>query len=140
MTESLKLEPRNLREVWDEIKPGLKEIKKAWPALSTWRVEDVYAAVLQEQAVIYMTDDGFAICTIETDKYSLKSDLYIWIAYSPEDKRGGILSKYLPSFIEVARDLGCSGVSTRSNHDALRNFPGMKPEYTKYKVRIDGTS
>lgn len=136
MEQPYKLEPRPLREVWDQVKPGLEEIKATWPELSTWRVEDVYAAVLQEQAVIYTTEDGWAICTIKTDQYSLKSDLFIWIAYAYPDKRGGVLMKYLPSFIEVAKNLGCSGVSTDSNHQALATK--LTPMYTRYRVPIDG--
>ena len=132
------LVPRNLQEVWDTIKPYLEEMKAGPdPALSTWRVEDVYAAVLQERAVIYTTDDGFAICMVDTDEFSLKSDLFIWIAYAYQPKRGNILAKYLPSFIEVAKDLGYSGVSTVSNHPALAKMTGMTPIYTRYRVEVD---
>jgi hypothetical protein len=138
MNEPIKLKPRNLREVWDEIKPGLQEVKEAWPELSTWRVEDVYAAVLQEQAVIYTTEDGFAVCTLETDEYSLQSDLCIWIAYANEKSRGGMLKKYLTSFIAVAKSLGCSGVTTKSNHLALVGMTELKPVYTHYRVAVDG--
>lgn len=138
MEQALKLEPRDLREVWDTIKPGLEAVKQAWPELSTWRVEDVYAAVLQEQAVVYTTEDGFAVCMLETDEYSQRSDLFIWIAYSYENGPGGLMKKYLPSFIEVARSLGCRGVSTASNHPALAKIADLKPVYTQYRVLVDG--
>ena len=137
MDQVIKLEPQGIREVWDEIKPGLEEIKRQWPEGSSWRVEDVYAAVLSTEAVLYKTEDGFAICTLEPDEFSGESDLCIWIAYSPNDKRGGMLMKYLPSFIEVAKHLGCQGVSTVSNHPALAACPGLMPVYTKYRVAID---
>ena len=138
MEQPFKLEPRNLREVWDDIKPGLEAIKRDWPELSTWRVEDVYAAVLQEQAVVYTTEDGFAVCMLDTDEFTQQTDLCIWIAYAYEMNRGGMLSKYLPSFIEVARDLGCRGVSTASNHPALAKIADLKPVYTQYRVLVDG--
>jgi hypothetical protein len=137
MDEVIKLEPRNIREVWDEVKPGLEEIKRTWPEGTSWRVEDVYAAVLAEEAVLYTSEDGFAVCTLDTDKYTGESDLYIWIAYSYEDKRGGMLSKYLPSFIEVAKHLGCKGVTTVSNHPALVTHPDLESVYTTYRVAID---
>lgn len=138
MEQPFKLVPRNIREVWDQVKPCLEDIKQAWPELSTWRVEDVYAAVLQEQAVLYMTEDGFAVCMLETDEYSSRSDLCIWIAYAFEGSRGGMLKKYLPSFIEVARSLGCNGVSTMSHNPALASLTEMKPIYTYYRVDVDG--
>jgi hypothetical protein len=138
MKRTTTLETSNIREVWDRIKPGLEEIKAQWPALSTWRVEDVYAAVIMEQAVLYATDDGFAVCTLDIDQYSGEKDLCIWIAYA-YNKGQGTLNKYLPSFIEVARDLGCRGVSTLSNHPALSAlFDEEHRVYTKYRVDIDG--
>ena len=139
MEQTIKLEPSNIREVWDRIKPGLEEIKAQWPELSTWRVEDVYAAVIIEQAILYDTDDGFAICTLDTDRYSGKTDLCIWIAYA-YTKRQGALNKYLPSFIDIAKELGCAGVSTLSNHPALSALFRRKKHrvYTKYRVSING--
>jgi len=138
MEQPLKLEPSNIRDVWDDIKPGLEAVKRDWPELSTWRVEDVYAEVLQERAVVYVTEDGFAVCKLDTDTYSGESDLFIWIAYAYDGKRGGILTKYLPNFIEVAKHLGCKGVSTRSNHPALAHLRELTPVYTEYRVSIDG--
>ena len=138
MEQTHKLEPSNIRDVWDDIKPGLEAVKRDWPELSTWRVEDVYAAVLQEQAVVYVTEDGFAVCKLDTDDYSQETMLCIWIAYAYKANRGGILKKYLPSFIEVAKRLGCKGVSTLSNHPALAAMPELTPVYTEYRVTIDG--
>jgi len=138
MTDELTLQPCNIRELWDVIKPGLEAIKAKWPELSTWRVEDVYAAVIAEQAVLYANEDGFAVCYIDTDKYTGETDLCIWIAYSYDDKRGGILKKHLPSFIEVARHFGCRGVTTASNHPALANMPELSPVHTLYRVLVNG--
>ena len=140
MTEPITLEPRNIRELWDDIKPCLEELKAKWPNQGTWRVEDVYAAVIAEQAVLYAVDEGFAICTLDTDKYSGKTDLYIWIAYAYEDSRGGILKKYLPSFIEVAKSLGCSGVTTASSHPALAQMEEFEVMYTRYRVEVNATA
>jgi hypothetical protein len=134
MTEPFKLEPCDIREVWDKIKPGLEEIKAEWPVQNTWRVEDVYAAVIAEQAVLYDTEDGFAICNLRVDQYSGATDLLIWIAYAYDNKRGGILKKYLPSFIEVAKHLGCGRVVTLSRHPALAKV--LEPVYTMYGVNV----
>jgi len=135
MPKPFKLEPQDIRKHWDEIKPGLEEIKAEYPALSTWRVEDIYAAVLAEQAVLYIVEEGFAICTMDVDEYSGETDLYIWIAYT-WTKNGSMIKKYLPSFIAVAKHLGCKGVTTASNHPALAKI--LEPEYVKYRVAVDG--
>ena len=136
MTEPTKLEPCNIREVWDTVRPGLEEIKARWPESNTWRVEDIYAEVVNENAVLYMTEDGFAVCALETDRWTGAKDLFIWIAYSPNDKRGGILKKYWPSFIEVAKHLGCDGIQTGSLHPALAAFAELKPLHTTYRYEI----
>jgi hypothetical protein len=130
------LEPCNIREVWDKVRPGLEEIKAQWPDTCAWLPEDVYAKVLYKDAVLYYTEDGFAVCTIETDEYSGEVDFFIWIAWSPEDKRGGMLKKYWTSFTEVAESLGCTGVSTGSLHPALKSFRPMTEMYTKYRYKV----
>lgn len=140
MTEIYTLEPRDVREVWDQIKPGLEEIKATWPGPgTTWNLEDVYDALIAGQAVVYIghDEDGFAICMPDEDQYTKEVDLFVWIAYSPTDKRGGMLKKYLPSFISIARSLGFKGVSTISKHPALENFGGMRREYSLYRVLVD---
>ena len=136
MTKPIKLEPQDIRQFWDEVKPGLEEIKKCWPESNTWRLEDIYAEVVNGDAVLYRTEDGFAICTLETDKWTGNSDLFIWIAYSPKDKVGGMLKKYWPSFIEEAKRLGCKGIQTGSLHPALDSWDVMKPLYITYRYEI----
>lgn len=134
MPKPLTLEPQDIRKEWDRIKDGLVEIKAEYPELSTWRVEDVYASVIAERSVLYIVEDGFAICSLDVDEYSGKTDFYIWIAYSFKPK-GNMIKKYLPSFIEVAKNLGCVAVTTVSNHPALAKI--LEPEYVKYRVPVD---
>ena len=136
MTEVITLEPCGIRECWDEIRPGLESIKDRWPSSNTWRCEDVYAEVISGNAVLYRTEDGFAICTIETDRWTDQTDLFIWIAYSPADRGGGMLKRYWPSFIEVAKHLGCRGIQTGSLHPALDSWNVMERLYTTYRYEI----
>ena len=136
MTEAIKLEPSNLREVWPAMRPCLIEMKRLWPALGSWYIEDVYVSIATEESVVYMTEDGFAVCMPSQDEYSGETDLFIWLAYSFE-KGGNMIGKYLPSFIEVARSLGYRAVTTRSNHPALAKIPELVPVYTEYRVLID---
>lgn len=137
MTEAIKLEPSSIREHWDAVRVGLEDIKKAWPESNTWRPEDVYAEVVNDEAVLYMTEDGFAICTLETDKWTNTSDLFIWIAYSFPDRPAGMLQKYWPSFIAIAEHLGCKGIQTGSLHPALESWGVMKRLYTTYRYELN---
>jgi len=136
MSKHFKLNPCDIRAVWDEVRPGLEAIKAEWPDSNTWRPEDVYAMVVNNEAILYQTEDGFAVCTIDIDRWTGRRDLFIWLAYSPEAKRGGILKKYWPSFIEVAERLECAGIQTGSLSPALAAFAEMDPLYTTYRYEI----
>lgn len=137
MADPIKLEPSDIRVHWGAVLPGLEEIKEKWPQSNTWRPEDVYAAVVNDDAVLYMTEDGFAICALETDRWTGTSDLFIWIAYSFHNKAAGLLQKYWPSFIAIAKHLGCRGIQTGSLHPALDSWNGMERLYTTYRYELD---
>jgi len=132
----LKLEPSSLTEVWDTIKPCLETMKLDWPELGTWRVEDVYASIKAGESVVYVTEDGFAVCRPTIDEYNGEGELFIWIAYSFKPG-GNMIQKYLPSFIEVARHLGYKAVTTKSNHPALAKVPQLEVSYTEYRAVVD---
>lgn len=136
MTKTYKLEPSDIRQCWDEVRPGLEEIKARWPEANTWRPEDVYAAVVNGDAVLYRTEDGFAVCTIEVDQYTGTKDLFIWIAHAPVGKRGGMLQKQWPHFIETAERLGCKGIQTGSLHPALESWGVMDKMHIIYRYEL----
>ncbi len=139
MRQPIKLEPRNLREVWPRMRPCLEEMRRDWPELGTWLVEDVYTSIANSESVVYMTEEGFAVCRTNTDQYSGETDLFIWIAYSFEPG-GNMIEKYLPSFIEVAKDLGYRAVATQSNHPALAKVSKLVPVFTEYRVLVDAST
>lgn len=136
MTDKYKLEPSDIRQYWDEVRPGLERIKAQMPKACSWRPEDIYAACVNGDAVLYRTEDGFAVCTLETDQYSGTSDLLIWIACSYHPEGRGMLKKYWPSFIEVAAHLGCRGIQTQTLHPALDSWGGMDKLYTTYRYKL----
>jgi hypothetical protein len=136
MTKTYKLEPSDIRQCWDEVRPGLEQIKADMAKACTWRLEDVYAECVKGDAVLYRTEDGFAVCTLETDRFTGTSDLLIWIAYSYRPEKSGLLTKYWPSFIEVAKHLGCKGIQTQSMHPALDSWGVMDKLYSTYRFEV----
>jgi len=135
MTEPIKIEPCSIRDEWDEIRPGLEEIKARWPKSNTWSLQDVYDTVVNEEAVLYKSEDGFAICALETDRWTGESDFFIWIVYS-FGKENGMLRKYWPSFIEVAKHLGCKGVQMGSCRPGFDSWNGMERINSTYRYEI----
>ncbi len=136
MEQPIKLEPSNLREVWPRMRPCLEEMKRDWPELGTWLVEDVYTSIATDESVVYMTEDGFAVCRDVTDQYNGVKDLFIWIACS-FTPGSNMIKKYLPSFIAVARNYGYRAVVTQSNHPALAKVAALEPVFTEYRVLVD---
>ena len=136
MEPTITLEPCNIRQVWDEVRPGLEAIKERWPESNTWRPEDIYAEVVNGDAVLYMHDGCFAVCTIEADRWTETRDLFIWVAYAPPHKRGGTARKYWPSFIEVAKRLGCSGIQLGTRNPVLSSLEFLEPLHTTYRHEI----
>ena len=78
----------DIRLIWDHIKPGLQEIKNQ--ADPDWRPEDIYAAVLNGVAELYIDVEqdpceSFIILQEKPNIFNASKSLLIWIAY---DKRG----------------------------------------------------
>ena len=61
----------NIREDWDHIRPCLDSLLATCPDLS-FRVEDVYAEVVAEQAVYWKAPEGFVVSTTEVDQLQVK--------------------------------------------------------------------
>ena len=136
MSEAIKLEPASVVDVWHEVYPHLEDIQEKWPELNNWAITEVHSKLLDGEAVLYyVPEDGFAVCAPEYDDVAGEMVLFIWIAYSFGGRGAGMIQKYLPSFIEIAGELGFGGVSTVSLHPALEKL--MPLQYCRYKVRVD---
>jgi hypothetical protein len=102
----------DIRKEWHWVKPGIEEILSLAPHL-TYRPEDVYAACLNRQAVLWVSDDGFVVSTTETDPFTDRRSMFLWLAWATE--RGhDLVSKYQPFFERVAREAGYNQLETRS--------------------------
>ena len=69
----------DIREEWSWVKTGVDKILEANKHL-TYRPEDVYAACVGGQAVLWTTEEGFAVTTTEVDEFTNDKTLLIWIA------------------------------------------------------------
>lgn len=112
--------PADIRREWKWVKRGLEEILGEQPRL-TFRPEDVYAAVVNDEAVLWVAPEGFVINTVEHDQYTGKKTFLIWLAWS---KRRGenCAMKYIQFFEQVAKDHGFSQIETRTPISALETY------------------
>jgi len=102
----------DVRREWDWVRPGIEEILRNAKTL-TYRPEDVYAACVNGQAVLWITSEGFVVSTTEVDHFTGKKTMFLWLAWAKE-KGNSLVSKYQSFFERVAREAGYSYLETRS--------------------------
>ncbi len=75
----------DVRSHWDKIKPGLLEIVEQ--CQTDWRIEDVYASLINKQSFLYVdpsrTETGFIVVRSIQCPFSLQSKLLVWVAHDP---------------------------------------------------------
>ena len=127
----------NIREDWDYIRPCLDSLLETCPDLS-FRVEDVYAEVVAEQAVYWKAPEGFVVSTTEVDQFTGKKTFLIWIACAYKRGNRNML-KYYPFFQSVAKQLGMEALEVRTPHNAIQPLlldAGWKIDTVVYRFEV----
>ena len=110
----------NVRQEWDWVKQGIDEILAEQPQL-TFRPEDVYAAVLNGEALLWVAPEGFVITTEQSDEFTGAKTFFIWLAWAK--KRGQSCAiKYLPFFAKLAKENGYKNIETRTPVSTLEDY------------------
>lgn len=130
---------QNHRIVWDNILPGIVEIKEKTDP--TWRPEDLYASMTVGNLHCFMPDpDGsdFVLLTSGVTAYSRQKYLTVLCAYS---KTGDAVATFQDEIDNIARESGCEWVEFSSSrpgwgrHGAAN---GYEPVFTVYRRKLDG--
>lgn len=110
----------DVRIEWDWVRYGIEEILKEDRKL-TFRPEDVYAACLAGQALLWTTDEGFVVSTSETDVFNGEKTFLVWLAWARE--RGNNLAvKHRCFFEEAAKDAAFDKIEVRSAIPEVRDY------------------
>ena len=110
----------DIREEWSWVKTGVEKILEANKHL-TYRPEDVYAACVGGQAVLWTTEEGFAVTTTEVDEFTNDKTLLIWIAWAK--RKGGKLGiVHTDFFTELAKEHGYNKLEIRSNVETVGTY------------------
>lgn len=129
-----KLVPQDIRQHWDKVRPYIERIKDEYPDSMTERPEDIYAACVNGDAAFYVTEDGFAICALDHDQYSGEVDFLVWVAARFEGSPKGAIKRYLPSFIDIAREYGCAAIKLHSKGEVFHEKHEWKVVHTTYRM------
>ena len=102
------------------VAPAVEEILADNPQL-TYTAADVYLACAQGQATLWTTDEGMVVTTGETDIFTGKRTMLVWLAWSK--KRGtNIAAKHQDFFIEQAKQGGFVKLEIRSAVPELKDY------------------
>lgn len=102
------------------VAPAVEEILEDNPQL-TYTAADVYLACAQGQATLWTTDEGMVVTTGETDIFTGKRTMLVWLAWSK--KRGtNIAAKHEDFFIEQAKLGGFTKLEVRSAVPELKDY------------------
>jgi hypothetical protein len=120
---SAPLVERNVREVWNEIMPGIQEIHRSLPWTS-WTIEDVYASCLEGESIVVCRDDtppGKFFFTLRLVESSVGKILFMPLAWSPDTdiKQCPI---FFPDLDIIARQNKCVGIEFVTAHEWLVNY------------------
>lgn len=119
----------DIRQCWDDIRPGLEYIKERTAA--PWRPEDVYHACLAGDATLYTGPEGFMVLYEAVCKFTLDKSLHVWIAYG---ENGNLYDKYMPWLEDLAKAVGAKSITCDSPRRGMgKLLHGWHEEYTRYR-------
>lgn len=102
------------------VAPAITEILDDNPML-TYTVADVYLACKQGAAKLWVTKDGMVVTTGETDIFTGRRTMLIWVAWAR--KRGmNLVAVHQEFFRQQARDLGFVKMEVRSAVPELKDY------------------
>lgn len=133
------IEPKNLAAEWERVRAGLLEVKKA--TTDDWLPEDVYMALRQGQAVLYIGEGaareylGFLVLRMTPTFHDKKVE--IWCAYSATSEP--LMRRFWPHIKAVAKNAGAGLISFSSARDewaAAARRLGFTPKQVTYEFSL----
>ena len=109
----------DIRREWDWVKKGIQEIFEQFPWLE-YRVEDVYASCITGNAVLYITEEGFTVFTIEEHPVTLEKTYLCWVAWKKEGN--DLVAKHFDFFCKEAKKLNCKKLGVKTPIDKLEKI------------------
>ena len=110
----------NIRAEWEWIKPLIEKILAKTPQL-TFRPEDVYAACVSGEAILWIAEEGFVVTTVEYDEYNGERTFLLWLAGAREIGMNAV-RKHQAFFENIAREAGMAKLELRSAVTDLKMY------------------
>lgn len=124
------LKPADIRDVWPIVKSGLEIVQQS--SCQTWIPEDIYAACVSGQGVLYtagqmcLGNERFLVVQSQRCPIERVSKLLLWVAFDPCE---GTAIQFASECEEIARDTGHTAIEFVTSIDKL----GLLSESFGYK-------
>lgn len=128
----MRLKPGYIRSHWAWIKEGLEEVKKLRGG--TWRLEDVYAACVNQEASLWTSDDGFVIFKPIVDDYSGERILLVWMAWGKS--KGDLIAQYQDQIVDIAKEQAFDILRFYRHAKGPAEYQGWTKTYTIYDMEL----
>lgn len=124
-----------VRREWPTVRPMVEAVRERGKA--QWLPEDVYNALLSNQALLHVAHDGDGdlcgcLVTQKKDDWGLPH-LFVWVCFHRHADR--TIADYWPDLLNVARTLGLSRIRAESPRSYERVLP-MKPLYSVFEAEV----
>lgn len=121
----------DIRDIWEEILPGLEAVKKKINA--QWRPVDVYAACVAGRAFIYTGEPGFIVVQQQSNLITGKPEMFLWVAYA----RGqDSIATFQGQVDEIAIEHGFDRIVMWSNRAGFEKVPGWDIVASVFERRL----
>lgn len=121
----------DIRTQWPWVKEGLEKVKEKCG--ETWRPEDVYAACVYGNAVLYTSPDGFLVFQPMKDEYTLEPYLHIWIAYGLGET---LVKDYDSEVVRIAKTNNYEKITFKSPRRGWEKLSDWKVKTVTYEREI----
>tara|TARA_R110002051_G_scaffold285738_1_gene348066 strand:- start:179 stop:604 length:426 start_codon:yes stop_codon:yes gene_type:complete len=132
----------DIRREWTWVKYGVEEIIHKYPWL-TYRAEDIYAACVNGQAILYTTSEAFAVCTVEVHPITAEQSFLVWACWANgKGKNLNIIKNHFDFIRREAERLGCDRVSAKTPNKALERVytrNGWRCDMRDFSIDIEDT-
>ena len=122
---------QDVRDVWDEIRPGLDHTQRKIGA--PWRPEDVYSACVAGRAFVYTGEPGFIVVQPQNNAITGKPELFLWVAYARGQDN---IATFQDQVDEIAIEHGFDRIVMWSNRPGFEKVPGWEAVATVFQREL----
>jgi hypothetical protein len=119
---------QDIRECWDEIRPGLDHTRRKIDA--PWRPEDVYAACVTGKAYLYTGDPGFIVVQSQINAFNGRPEMFLWVAYARGQDN---IETFQDQVDEIAIEHGFDRIVMWSNRPGFQKSSGWQSVANVYE-------